>query len=81
MKNPHHFDGDFLLLLFWVLQVLVLKIHFAEINIQIIINTCLDRIGKGVLFGIAGIKIINQDQVLDRVHDPVFTDPGGTVFE
>ena len=33
----------------------------AEINIQILVDACFDCIGKGVLFRITGIKIVNQD--------------------
>ena len=46
-------------------SIFELKIHFTKINIQIIINTCLNRIRKCVLFGITDIKIINQNQVFD----------------
>lgn len=64
-----------------MVSILVLKIYFTEINIQILINTGLDGISKGVLFGVTGVKIVDQDQVLARVYDPVFTHPGSTVFE
>ena len=40
-----------------------LEIYFTEINTQILIDTCFDRISKGVLFGIAGIKIVNQNEI------------------
>ena len=58
-----------------------LKLYGAEINIQIIIDTCFDGISKGVLFRITGIKIVNQNQVLDWVDNPVFANTGGTVFK
>lgn len=38
-----------------------LEIYFTEINTQILIDTCFDRISKGALFRIAGIKIVNQN--------------------
>ena len=31
----------------------------AKINHQILINACFDTISKGILFGIAGIKIVD----------------------
>ena len=46
------------LFLFFFFQVLALKIHFTEINIQIFINPCFDRISKGILSGITGIMIL-----------------------
>ena len=40
-----------------------LQIYFAEINIQIFINPCFDRISKGILSGITGIEIIDNYKV------------------
>ena len=46
----------------------------AEINVQIFIDTGLDGICEGILLGIAGIEVINQDQIFGRINNPVFPD-------
>ena len=53
----------------------------AEINVQIFIDTGLDGICEGILLGIAGIEVINQDQIFGRINNPVFPDASRAVFE
>lgn len=59
----------------------ILKIELIEINIQVFINTYFDRVSKGVLFGIAGVKVVDNDKVLEWIHNPIFTNTCGPVFE
>ena len=53
----------------------------AKINNQILINACFDSISKGILFGIAGIKVVDDNKILDWIYNPVFTNTCGPVLK